>query len=425
MFRHITAIATKDLRIFFTDRRSMLITFLVPIVIASFFAFAMAGTAGGQKASKIPILVVNEDHDPLTDSLVQKLSANDTISVEVVDRAKAEAAVQKGDKTAAVVFGKGFASEAKSALFAGEPAKLEELYDPSKAVDRQVVQGVLMQVLMEEISKAGMSGSGAKSNLEMALKTEKDPERRQAWQGFLDSWESLDKSGAMTGATGGGGGMRQPFAIEAKAMTASKDANADLNAMRGHIFAGMAVQGIMFFAVNAAMNLLRDRRSGIWTRMKAAPVSQMSVILGNGLGAWIISAFVFLGVLAFGMLAFGFRVYGSWLGLGLVVLTASLMTAGFGLFVASLGKTEEQSRGLSMFAVIMMVMLGGAWFPMSMMPNFIQQISKVIPVRWAIDGVDATLYRGAGLLDVAIPSLVLVGFAALFSTIAVVRLRKV
>ncbi|MBS1725180.1 MAG: ABC transporter permease [Armatimonadetes bacterium] len=425
MFRHITAIATKDLRIFFTDRRSMLITFLVPIVIASFFAFAMAGTAGGQKASKIPILVVNEDHDPLTDTLVQKLSANDTISVEVVDRAKAEQAVQKGDKTAAVVFGKGFASTAKSALFAGEPAKLEELYDPSKAVDRQVVQGVLMQVLMEEISKAGMSGNGARANLETAVKTEKDPERRKAWQGFLDSWKSLDKSGVMTGASGQGGGMRQPFAIEAKAMTASTDANADLNAMRGHIFAGMAVQGIMFFAVNAAMNLLRDRRSGIWTRMKAAPVSQMSVILGNGLGAWIISAFVFLGVLAFGMLAFGFRVYGSWLGLGLVALTASLMTAGFGLFVASLGKTEEQSRGLSMFAVIMMVMLGGAWFPMSMMPNFIQQISKVIPVRWAIDGVDATLYRGAGLFDVAIPSLVLVGFAALFSTIAVVRLRKV
>lgn len=426
MLKHIWAIALKDLRLFFADRKSMMISFMVPIVIASFFAFIFGGSGNGdQKPSKIPVVIVNEDSGDLTAQLIEKLKANDTLEVVVQDRQKASDAVQQGKKTVAVIFGKDFGQNAKSALFTGNPPKLEELYDPSKSVDRQVVQGVLMQVLMQEISKAGMTGNGAKDNLELALKNEKDPERKKAWQGFMDSWESLDKTGAMTGGqNGGGGGMRQPFEIDAKAATASKDSNAEVNAIRGHMFGGMAMQGIMFFAINAAMGLLRDRSQGIWARMKAAPVSSMAIILGNGLGSWILSFLIFMGVLAFGMLVFGMRVYGSWIGLILVVLMASLVTAGFSLLIASLGKTEAQSRGLSMFAVIVMVMLGGAWFPLSMMPSYMKTISTVIPVRWAIDGVDAMMYRGGGLTDAAMPIAMMGLFAVIFTSIALVRLRK-
>lgn len=426
MFKHILSIAIKDFRLFAADRKSMIISFLVPIGIASFFTMVMGGGGGNQKATKIPVLVVNEDNNSLTKSLVDKLSASDAVSVEVVSREFAMESVKKGTKSVAIAFGIGFATQAKSALFAGQPAILEEFYDPSKSIDRQVVQGAIMQVLMQEISRAGMTGQGAKNNLESAMHNEKDPERKKAWGSFVESWDTLDKSGAMTGSNdgGGGGGMRQPFEITAKAVTASKDENAETNATRGHIFAGMAIQGIMFFAIDAAMGLLRDKRTGVWTRMKAAPVSSMSLVLGKGLGAWFIAFLIFAGVLAFGMLVFGFRVYGSWIGLLLVALMSALMTASFGLFVASLGKSEAQSRGLSVLAVLMMSMLGGAWFPSSMMPKAVQTLSAIIPVRWAIDGVDAMMYRGSGLTEGLIPILALALFAIGFTAFAILRLRK-
>ena len=426
MLKHILAITIKDLRVFAADRKSMFITFMIPIAIASFFAFVAVGSSGGnQKPTKMALLVANEDNDPLTTTLIEKLKASDSVSVEVVNRSEAEKQVQAGQKSVGIVFPKGFASQAKSALFAGTPAQLVELYDPGKSIDRQIVQGVLMQTLMQEISKAGMSGDGAKANMEMAASFEPDPVKKKAWQEFMKSYDGLNKSGVNMGQGSQGGGMQQPFEIKASAMTASKDANAETNAARGHVFAGMAMQGIMFFAINAAMDLLRDRRTGVWARMKAAPVTQMSMVLGKGLGAWIIAFLIFMGVLAFGMLVFGFRVYGSWIGLLLVSIMAALSTASFGLFVAALGKTEAQSRGLSTLAVLMMSMLGGAWFPLSMMPKVVQGISTVIPVRYAIDGIDAMMYRGAGLADGLVPMAALGGFAVLFTSIAVVRLRKV
>lgn len=423
MLNHIFAIALKDLRIFFSDKKSMIISFAVPIVIASFFAFVFGGGGGGdQKPSRIPIYVVNQDQAPETKGLIEKIKSNDSVEVTETTLENAKAEVQKGTKAAAVVFGKDFLQQAKSAMFSGTAPKLIEYYDPAKSIDRQVVQGVLMQVLMQEVSRLAMTGDGARDNLKMALDSEKDPERKKAWQGFMDSWQSLSSSGA-TGAEGMGG-MRQPFELMAQPLTASTDKAAERNAARGHTFAGMAMQGIMFFAINAAMLMLRDRKLGIWARMKAAPVSSTALVLGNGLGSWIIGFIIFSSVIAFGMVAFGTRVYGSWLGLIVVCILASLVCSTFSLLVASMGKTEEQSRGLSMFAVIIMVMLGGAWFPLSMMPTVVQKISMVIPVRYAIDGVDAMMFRGSGLTDLVTPVVGMLVFSIVFATVAVVRMRK-
>ena len=425
MLKHILVVAIKDLRIFAADRKSMIITFAVPIVIASFFAFIMSGFAGGAKPeTKISVLVVNEDTDPLTAQMIEKLKASDMIAVEPSKRHDAEEAVKNGKKGVAVIFPKGFADQAKSALFAGSPPKLEELYDPVKGTERQVVQGALMQTLMQEVSRAGMSGTGARGNIQKTYDAEQDPERKKAWKTMMNTMDALGNMEEVTGQGWQGGGMKQPFDIVATAETASKDANADVNAIRSHTFGGMAIQGILMFAINAAMLMLADKRKGVWTRMKAAPVSSIALVLGKGLGTWIIAFLVFAGVMIFGMAFMGIRVQGSWLGLGLIAAMASLMSASFGLFVAALGKTEEQSRGLSILAVLMMVMLGGAWFPTFLMPKIVQTISMGVPVRWAVDGVDSVMTRGTDISGILLPVIILFGFSTFFASFAIARLRK-
>jgi ABC-2 type transport system permease protein len=70
-----------------------------------------------------------------------------------------------------------------------------------------------------------------------------------------------------------------------------------------------------------------------------------------------------------------------------------------------------------------MVMLGGAWVPTFVFPAWLQQFTKIIPVRWAVDGLDAMSWRGIGLGGAVLPMLVLLGFAALFGAIALARFR--
>jgi len=93
------------------------------------------------------------------------------------------------------------------------------------------------------------------------------------------------------------------------------------------------------------------------------------------------------------------------------------------LLVAALGNTPASARGVTTFAILIMVMLGGAWVPAFVFPAWMQQFTLIVPVRWAVDGIDAMTWRGIGLSGAAMPIAVLVGFTAAFMTIAATRFR--
>jgi ABC-2 type transport system permease protein len=73
--------------------------------------------------------------------------------------------------------------------------------------------------------------------------------------------------------------------------------------------------------------------------------------------------------------------------------------------------------------VLLMVMLGGAWVPTFIFPAWLQRLTVVIPARWAVDGLDAMTWRGLGASAALVPTLVLLGFAALFALVALARFR--
>ena len=80
-----------------------------------------------------------------------------------------------------------------------------------------------------------------------------------------------------------------------------------------------------------------------------------------------------------------------------------MMASTFGLLVAALGKSPATARGVTTLAVLMMVMLGGAWVPTFIFPAWLQQFTVVVPVRWAVDGLDAMTWRGVGFSGAVLP----------------------
>src|SRR6185312_16286171 len=106
-----------------------------------------------------------------------------------------------------------------------------------------------------------------------------------------------------------------------------------------------------------------------------------------------------------------------------ISLACALMASTFGVLVAALGNSPATARGVTTLAVLMMVMLGGAWVPTFIFPAWLQQFTLVVPVRWAVDGLDAMTWRGIGLAGAIVPVAVLLGFAALFATVAATRFR--
>jgi ABC-2 type transport system permease protein len=185
----------------------------------------------------------------------------------------------------------------------------------------------------------------------------------------------------------------------------------------------MGVQFLLFMGIDMGATLLQARRSGVWSRLLAAPVSLSTLLLARAASAALIAFGILCVIFAFAVLVFKVHI-ASLPGFVGIALCFALVTASFGVLIAAFGKTPEAARGLAVFATLMMVMLGGAWIPSFVFPAWLQQAALAVPTKWAIDGLDAVTWRGMDLAAVLPAMAAQLGFALLFAVLAVWRFRK-
>jgi len=190
-----------------------------------------------------------------------------------------------------------------------------------------------------------------------------------------------------------------------------------------HSFGGMAIQFLLFAMANAGIEMLLERQRGLWKRLRSAPVSRLTLLAGKGVSGTLISLMILLVSFAFAIIVFGVRIHGSIAGFLSIAIACSMMAAAFGLLVAAVGGTPATARGVTTLAVLMMVMLGGAWVPTFIFPAWLQQFTWLVPVRWAVDGFDAMTWRGLAFSDVLVPVGLLLGFGVLCFAAAMWRFR--
>jgi ABC-2 type transport system permease protein len=286
--------------------------------------------------------------------------------------------VEKGAIAVGVILPKGFGAGSTRALMQQGGRSRPELsivYDPSRTIELGLVQGALTQHIMGAIARAvGVP-------------------RQQL-----------------------------PFAVTASAATPKDRPYAGYNSY-AHSFAGMGIQFLLFSALNLGIEMLVERERGLWSRLRSAPISRFTIVAGKVASITIISLMTLMVSFGFAMFMFKVRIAGSVIGFAAVAIACSMMAAGFGLLIAALGNSPKTARGVSTLASLVMVMLGGAWVPTFVFPKWMQQVTLVVPVRWAVDGLDATTWRGLGLSSAVMPTLILLGFAAIFTAISLVRFR--
>ena len=423
------ALVRKDLRLFFNDRRAVVVGLLVPIVLASFFGYIFGGQGGKTEMSRMHILAIDQDGSAISTAIIAQLSSDKNLEVKPSTPDEARDLVRKGKVTAAIVIPKGFGTEAGPALFgSGKKPDISLLYDPSHGAELGMVEGILSGAVMQGVSQEMFSGqSGRKMMKESAAQIAKDGQMQPAEKktlldllGSVEKWNEQQAQQTTSGQGGPAGGLTMPFETHAEAITSGK--NDQYNGY-AHAFGGMGIQFILFMGLDVGVRLLLLRQSGLWQRLRAAPLSRSMLLGSRAVSAALISGFILFVLFTFARLVFGVRVQGSFLGFVGVCAAFSLMTAAFGLLVAALGKTVEATRGYAVMATLVMVMLGGSWVPTMFFPQWMQKLTVVVPTRWAMDGLDGMTWRGLGISEAFLPIGILLVFTLLFGVLAVMSFR--
>jgi ABC-2 type transport system permease protein len=432
----IRALIRNDIRLYFADRRSVIVGVLVPILIAAFFGYVFGGTSQNEDQGKIPIAVVDEDQSSVSRAITADLAADPLLQVSALERAAAREQVKSGKQNAAAVFPQGFGEQTTKSLFSGaDKPQVELLVDPSQSTGARVIEGLLAQYSMQEISKEAFSGAYGRKAIDSYLAKldtlEQTPLRadvRTLLSAARKLNEQIDSGADRSGAAGAGAsngeqrnfGLSIPYTVASTPVTAHD--NSPYNSY-AHSFAGMAVQFILFAGIDAGVLLLLTRERGIWQRLRSAPLSRGEFILARALATTLLSMFQITLIYLAAMLVFKVRIEGSWLGFIAVSISFCLLNAAFGLMLATLGRSASTTRGLAMMATLLLVMIGGAWVPAFVFPRWLQDASRYVPTRWAMDGLDGATWRGLPFDAAVLPAAVLIGSAATCLLVAIWRFR--
>jgi ABC-2 type transport system permease protein len=437
----LIALIRKDLILYLKDKRALMLHLLMPVVLAAFFGSLFGGDGGGDSTSKIDLGLVVQDKSEQSQKIAAGLKADKVLNVVELSQDEAQAKVRSGKLPVAVVIPADFGEQASAALFSGrDKPQLPLYYDPSQSTVLAMVKGLLTQQVMQVTSASVMSGKNTQATdkylAELPAAASRSPEQAQLGDFLVSLKKFQDQraaaqaaqtapaaagdsaASAVADAAAAPGGMTMPYTTQEEALSSGPKYNG-----YAHSFAGMGVQFILFMGINLGISILLEQRQGIWSRLLAAPVSLSTIILGRAVAGAIIATGLMVAMFVCAVLIFKVQITSVPGFIGMAICFG-LMTAAFGLLIAAFGKTPEAARGIATFATLILVMLGGAWVPSFVFPQWMQTATLAVPTRWAVDGLDAVTWRGLGLDGAAPAMAVQLGFAAVFGALAVWKFLK-
>ncbi|MEU5388206.1 ABC transporter permease [Kitasatospora cineracea] len=167
-----------------------------------------------------------------------------------------------------------------------------------------------------------------------------------------------------------------------------------------------------------AFTLMHWRRDDLLRLIWRTP-TPLPTVLGAryavALATALIQAVLFTAV---AMAVFGLRLSGSWPLALPVLLTGTTAFAALGLVVGTLASTPEAVAAIANCLMVPMAFLSGAFYPIDLMPGWLQGFSRALPLRYFDEGVTDTVGgRGSALLPF-LDSAALLGFTLLFALFA-------
>ena len=174
-----------------------------------------------------------------------------------------------------------------------------------------------------------------------------------------------------------------------------------------------------------SLAIVKEKEMGTLEQLLVAPIKRYQLILGK-LVPFVVLGFVSVTIiLTVAKFWFGIPMRGHLVTLyglsGLFILT----TLGLGLFISTIAKSQQQAMLIAQFFFFMpFTFLGGFTFPIPNMPEPIQWLTYLIPLRYFMEILRGVFLKGAGIAELWFQATMLAVIGGTIFTLSVLRFRS-
>jgi len=370
IFRQLKELIRKELLVLLRDRQTILLLFLMPVALIFFLSLAIKGVYADKITGRqIQLVLENESGSPKALLLEKKIKSNKLI--ESIDRPPGmdnDRIFEYGKAQAVIIIPKGFDDGTKPVEIQFDPV-LDTGY---KIAMRSLLTSLTVEVVMD-----------------------------------IDNLEAVVSN----------------FLVE------KTKPNREFPSPLQQSVPAYAIFAMFFIAVPMSIGFLKEKNDGTLQRVFTYPVNASIVALGKVIPYYLINLIQFALMLLVGvymmpkLVGMQFHLGAHpWYLIPVTVIVAAAAT-GFGVGVAAVARTPEQSSTLAATGAILMGVFGGIMVPHVVMPLLMKKLAMISPMYWAHQAYLDIFLRDAAFGTILPKLIVLTLFAGICFYIAGRRIK--
>ena len=397
--RPTLTIILNDLSVFFSQRGNLVGLLVIPVLLTLVIGWSL-GRIGSDGPTRLRVDLVDLDQTEMSAQLIEELrAANDALVLCPLDNdaddfcslekepLQLERAIERaraGRTSALIVIPAGYAAALEG--FQRVSIDYYSLSDPLQP--GPVLQS--LNAVLQRASSASMTTGVAAALLDnLTVAVELPPLDKETRDGFLRTLY-LRAQQMLT---------EQPASVHFRVADAADGSDGGLDNGFNQSAPGMGSLYVMFTVLGGMAVLLRERRQWTLQRLMALPLSRAQ-ILGGKIGVYfalgMIQYFIVFAVGAAAGMNFGSNPLALLSVMAAFVLCVTALTFALAPWI----KSEGQARGLVLLLSLSLAPLGGAWWPLEIVPEFMQTLGHLSPVAWAMDAFQDLIWYNGGFGDV-------------------------
>ena len=343
MRRQVFALVIKELLAVLRDARSRVVLIGPPLIQLMVFGYAATFDL-----NHVPIAIYDQDHSQASRDLIARFAGSPTFTVkDVLDSGRRiDALIDARQVQMALVIDRRFTRD----LLTHQPAPVQVILDGRNSNTARLVEGYVNTIV----------------------------------SGFSLTWAA--DHGART----------PPAALDIRARY-----NPSLLS-RWFIVPGIvALLTQLETLLVVGLSVAREREMGTFDQLLVTPLRPIDILIGKGLPGLIIGGLEASVVIAAAVLWFHVPLRGGLIALYVGLMLFILAVTGIGLAISSLVATQQQALLGAFLFLVPSIILSGFATPIANMPEWVQALTLVNPMRYFLVVVRGVFLEGAGLVPLA------------------------
>ena len=337
----VIVFAKISIRRYFRDKVAIFFTIAFPLIFLLIFGTIYGKSSG----SSFRVIIFNESHSQFSRQFDAQLTKSKFFKIKtgVANLAAADQQMSRGEVDATIVLPPSFGNKTNTTYPTGQ---VLEYYDENSAAAAQTLESVL---------------DGITANINAKL-------------------------------------VATPVSpLTVKAQITNKGGLTTFD----YTFSGLLGFTIIGLGIFGPVNTFPElKKQGVLRRLHVSPIRVWQYFLANVISNSFIGLISVAVMFLVAKLVFGFHMDGNYLTLAVVVILGILTIFGIGLAIGGWAKNENQAAPLANIIVFPMMFLTGVFFPVYLMPEWLQHVSTYLPLTPVINSIRMVITEHASLITI-------------------------